>query len=150
MTLCRTLFCALAPKVISSKKEPTFALGSVRRTKRDRENDDLAKQRLGAGYTPPGQIVSVQMGELERAMTKLPAEQRTTLILVALEDVSYEEAARITNIPIGTVRSRLSRAHHTLMNRLEGLSLADVSPKLGIIRRSRSARATALHRPSPF
>jgi RNA polymerase sigma-70 factor, ECF subfamily len=57
-------------------------------------------------------------GELERAVRELPTEQRTTLLLVALEGMNYEEAAEISGVPVGTVRSRLSRARQALRQRL--------------------------------
>jgi RNA polymerase sigma-70 factor (ECF subfamily) len=52
--------------------------------------------------------------DLERALAALPAAQREVLLLVALEDLSYEEAARVLGIPIGTVMSRLARAREKL------------------------------------
>jgi RNA polymerase sigma-70 factor (ECF subfamily) len=48
--------------------------------------------------------------DLERAVAALPAAQREVLLLVALEDLSYDEAARVLGIPVGTVMSRLARA----------------------------------------
>ncbi len=59
--------------------------------------------------------------DLERALARLPAEQREVLLLVALEDLSYEETARTLGIPIGTVMSRLSRAREKLRVMLLGL-----------------------------
>ena len=47
--------------------------------------------------------------DLERCQLRLPADQRAVLLLVAMEDMSYEDTARILDIPIGTVMSRLSR-----------------------------------------
>lgn len=44
----------------------------------------------------------------------LPEDQRSTLLLVAVEDFSYAEAARILDIPVGTVMSRLSRARERM------------------------------------
>jgi RNA polymerase sigma-70 factor (ECF subfamily) len=43
---------------------------------------------------------------------------RDVLLLVALDDLSYEEAASMLSIPVGTVRSRVSRARATLRKRL--------------------------------
>lgn len=54
------------------------------------------------------------MRDLDRAIARLPDEQREVLLLVALEDMSYDEAARALDIPIGTVMSRLSRAREKL------------------------------------
>jgi RNA polymerase sigma-70 factor (ECF subfamily) len=52
--------------------------------------------------------------DLERALAALPAAQREVLLLVALEDLSYEETAQVLGIPIGTVMSRLARAREKL------------------------------------
>jgi RNA polymerase sigma-70 factor (ECF subfamily) len=52
--------------------------------------------------------------DLDRAIARLPADQRAVLLLVTLEEMSYEEVARTLGIPIGTVMSRLSRARDKL------------------------------------
>jgi RNA polymerase sigma-70 factor (ECF subfamily) len=60
--------------------------------------------------------------QLEAALRQLPAEQREVLVLRELEDLSYKEIAGITELPIGTVMSRLSRARLNLRRCFEGLS----------------------------
>ncbi|MBV7541861.1 RNA polymerase sigma factor [Acidovorax sp. sic0104] len=52
--------------------------------------------------------------DLERCLQRLPPEQRAVLLLVTLEDMGYEDTARILDIPVGTVMSRLSRARSRL------------------------------------
>ncbi len=52
--------------------------------------------------------------DLQRCLLRLPEEQRVVLLLVSLEDLSYEEVAKITGVPVGTVMSRLSRARSRL------------------------------------
>jgi RNA polymerase sigma-70 factor (ECF subfamily) len=52
--------------------------------------------------------------DLLRAFAALPQEQRAVLFLVGVEDVSYQEAARVLGVPIGTVMSRLSRGRERL------------------------------------
>jgi len=59
--------------------------------------------------------------DLDRAVVRLPDEQREVLLLVALEDMSYEEVARALGIPIGTVMSRLSRAREKMRAMMLGL-----------------------------
>jgi RNA polymerase sigma-70 factor, ECF subfamily len=56
--------------------------------------------------------------EIAEAVQALPEEYRTALILVDIEELSYDEAARVLECPIGTVRSRLSRARQRLRRRL--------------------------------
>ena len=59
-------------------------------------------------------IPSLELKDLERAIAKLPIEQRQVILLVGLEGMPYEEVASILNVPIGTVRSRLSRGRGLL------------------------------------
>ncbi len=54
----------------------------------------------------------------------LPFEQRATLVLVALEGLSYDQVAEITGVAIGTVKSRVSRARQHLAE-LMGIETAD-------------------------
>ncbi|HZY20524.1 MAG TPA: RNA polymerase sigma factor [Ramlibacter sp.] len=60
------------------------------------------------------QIVRALQQELEG----LPPEMREVLLLVALDELSYEQAAVMLSVPVGTVRSRVSRARATLRKRL--------------------------------
>jgi RNA polymerase sigma-70 factor (ECF subfamily) len=63
---------------------------------------------------------SLVVRDLDRAIALLPAEQRAVLLLVTLEDMSYEEVARTLSIPMGTVMSRLSRAREKLRQMMLG------------------------------
>lgn len=56
----------------------------------------------------------IELGEMEKALQSIPREQRDVLLLVAVEEMSYEQAAETLAIPIGTVMSRLSRAREKL------------------------------------
>ena len=57
---------------------------------------------------------ALQLRDLHRALGRLPETQRQVMLLVGLEGMRYEQVAQILNIPIGTVRSRLSRGRETL------------------------------------
>ena len=70
------------------------------------------------------------MRDLDRSISLLPSEQRAVLLLVTLEDMSYEEVARTLGIPIGTVMSRLSRARE----KLRGMMLGQSSTKLKLVK----------------
>jgi RNA polymerase sigma factor (sigma-70 family) len=56
----------------------------------------------------------IGLREVEQALESLPAEQRAVLALVAVEGLSYREAADVLETPIGTVMSRLARARAAL------------------------------------
>ncbi|MCS7073324.1 MAG: sigma-70 family RNA polymerase sigma factor [Bacteroidia bacterium] len=57
-------------------------------------------------------------GEVSNALNSLPVDFRTVIILCDIEEFSYEEIAKIIDIPIGTVRSRLHRARKMLKDKL--------------------------------
>ena len=57
---------------------------------------------------------TLELRDLERALAKLPHEQREVILLVGLEGMRYDQVAEILNVPIGTVRSRLSRGRDQL------------------------------------
>lgn len=61
-----------------------------------------------------GQDDALEHRDLLRAFAVLPEEQRSVLVLVGVEDLSYGEAARVLGVPIGTVMSRLSRGRERL------------------------------------
>ena len=62
----------------------------------------------------PPQEHSIRLTEVRDAFFSLPEEQRAALHLVAIESLSYEEAAATLGIPIGTLMSRIGRARATL------------------------------------
>jgi RNA polymerase sigma-70 factor (ECF subfamily) len=68
----------------------------------------------------PVAIAKLELRDLERALEKLPTEQREAILLVGLEGLAYEEVAAILKVPVGTVRSRLSRGRDQL-RRLMGM-----------------------------
>lgn len=62
----------------------------------------------------------LELLDVERALHRLPAEQREVLLLIALEQMSYDEVSRALEIPIGTVMSRLSRGRERMRSLVEG------------------------------
>ena len=62
----------------------------------------------------PSQEKAAEVRGVAGALHLLPDDQRAVLLLVALEDMSYQDVARILDIPIGTVMSRLSRGRERL------------------------------------
>ena len=69
---------------------------------------------------PAHQDQRLELRDFARAIAKLPEEQRSVILLIGLEGMRYEEVAEILDVPVGTVRSRLSRARDTL-RRLTGI-----------------------------
>lgn len=67
----------------------------------------------------PHQGQRLELRDLDRAIAKLPEEQRAAILLVGLEGMRYEEVAAVFAVPIGTIRSRLSRGREALRRLME-------------------------------
>jgi RNA polymerase sigma factor (sigma-70 family) len=82
--------------------------------------DEEALAEIGSDNPDPSeQLAQTQLvTALQRELEELPDEMREVLLLVAFDELSYEEAAVMLSIPVGTVRSRVSRARATLRKRL--------------------------------
>ena len=73
---------------------------------------------LPAPERAPGQAIAI--GEMDAALARLPLGQREVILLVALEQMPYEQVAATLGIPVGTVMSRLSRGREKLRALLDG------------------------------
>lgn len=84
------------------------------------EDEQVLEGVAAASPDPSEQLAQTQAVRiLQREIEALPASMRDVLLLVALDEVSYEEASVMLSIPVGTVRSRVSRARATLRRRME-------------------------------
>ncbi len=79
---------------------------------------------------PARETDALVLRDLEAALGLLPPEQREILLLVALEEMSYAEAAGALGIPVGTVMSRLARAREKLRALMSGLPQGDKQLKV--------------------
>ena len=86
--------------------------------KRRREVEDPDGLLAGQLATPPEQSGALDLQDLQTALKRLPVEQREALLLVAVEGMSYEEAARMCGTGIGTIKSRINRARGRLSQML--------------------------------
>jgi RNA polymerase sigma factor (sigma-70 family) len=64
-------------------------------------------------------IAQMRLKEVKKAMGQLPDDQRSVLALVAIQGLSYREAAQVLEVPTGTIMSRLARARSKLVELLE-------------------------------
>ncbi len=95
------------------------ALGRRRQARRARLLAQVAA--FGEDAAPPGgQDARLHAAEVLAQLDALPEEQRTVLLLVGVEGLSYEEAAAVVGVPVGTVMSRLSRGRERLRRLAEG------------------------------
>ena len=60
------------------------------------------------------------LDDLDRALGQLAEDQRAAVLLVGVEEMSYDDAAKVLGIPIGTLMSRLSRGREQLRRLLDG------------------------------
>ena len=88
-------------------------VNDVRRSVREGANVDIEEISPTMSVQPRA-IVALELRDLRAAIAKLAPEQRQVILLVGLEGMAYEEVAVILKIPIGTVRSRLSRGREQL------------------------------------
>jgi RNA polymerase sigma-70 factor, ECF subfamily len=109
-------------------------VNEVRRAIRYDGAVDLEDCAMPIATTDP--TASCQLRELERALAQMLEEQRQVILLVGLEGVSYEDAAVILNVPIGTIRSRLSRGRESLRKLLDmeakpprGVAIRNLAPQ---------------------
>ena len=88
---------------------------------------------LPAPEHAPGQ--SIAIGEMDAALARLPLAQREVILLVALEQMPYEQVAAALGIPVGTVMSRLSRGRDKLRALLDGRPAGDGgAPTLKVVK----------------
>jgi RNA polymerase sigma-70 factor (ECF subfamily) len=112
------------------------------RSKREKRQPDAVEEEflessagatsgIDSALTAPDRPISFEMmdQQLVEAVHDLPEEYRSVLMLWAVEDMSYKEIAQASDVPIGTVMSRLHRARQRLTEKL-----ADYARKEGIIR----------------
>jgi len=84
-----------------------------------RQDQATDSAEVNLPVTPP-QDQRLDLRDLNRALRKLSAEKREVILLIGLEQLSYDEAAKVLGVPVGTVMSRLSRGREDLrllMNR---------------------------------
>ncbi len=86
------------------------------------------------------QDVNAELADVERAMQLLHHDHYEILVMICIKDMSYQEVSNILHIPIGTVRSRLSRAREQLQIILDKPgSVQDVRINTGEVRRANAA-----------
>lgn len=86
---------------------------------------DFAERSL---VTAEVQSLNLELDDLRRALALLSDEHREALVLVGAAGLSYEEAAEIIGCPVGTIKSRVSRARLALSKHLDSEGLDGAAP----------------------
>lgn len=94
-------------------------ISQKRRAKARPASEPLDETHESAVSLRPEQDSSLEWRDLIRGLNQLPEEQRSVILLVSVEDLSYAEAAEVLGIPVGTVMSRLSRGRERLRQATE-------------------------------
>ena len=97
----------------------TIWIDQVRSRDVRKEDGDIAEDRLGSDEPARRVEARLALDEVRRALDRLPPDQRTALLLVTVEGLSYKEAAEVVQVPVGTIMSRLARARIALQLQVE-------------------------------
>lgn len=91
-----------------------LAINRLRQINRRGPHLELDDVDEAAMARPADQEERLQQADILQAVQRLPDEQRSVLLLVSVEGLSYADVARVLDVPIGTVMSRLARARERL------------------------------------
>ena len=97
----------------------TIWIDQLRARETRKEGGEIAEERLGSDEPVRRVEARLALSEVRQAVSKLPPDQRTTLMLVTVEGLSYKQAADVAGVPVGTIMSRLARARTALQQLLE-------------------------------
>jgi RNA polymerase sigma-70 factor (ECF subfamily) len=97
----------------------TIWIDQIRSRDTRKEDGEVDAERHGSDQPVRHVEARLALEEVQRAITRLPPEQRSALMLVTVDGLSYKEAAEIAQVPVGTIMSRLARARVALAAILE-------------------------------
>lgn len=93
-------------------------VNSLRNQKKSVEFDERWHTDLSAEGAE-SQEINIELDDFARALDALPHQQREAVVLVGIEDFSYDAAAESLGVPVGTLRSRLFRGRENLSRMME-------------------------------
>ena len=97
----------------------TIWIDQIRARDIRKEEKEIAEERLGSDEPVRRVEARLALEEVRRAVGRLPPDQRTVLLLVTVDGLSYREAAEVVRVPVGTIMSRLARARIALQAELD-------------------------------
>ena len=103
-----------------------LTINRLRQKNRRGRHVELDDADESAMAQPATQEDHLRETDIMAAVSRLPEDQRSVLLLVSVEELSYADAARVLDVPIGTVMSRLARARERLRRLMQGNELATV------------------------
>ena len=103
-----------------------------------RDNPFRCRASAGAAHRPRAQAPDPMLSQFDRALGRLPEEQRAVILLIGLEGMSYDKTAAILRVPVGTMRSRLLNGRESLR---QAMTATPARPAARTQRRRSVARA---------
>jgi RNA polymerase sigma-70 factor (ECF subfamily) len=97
----------------------TIWIDQLRAREVRKEDGDVAEERLGSDAAVRRVEARLALAEVRQVIQLLPPDQRSVLMLVTVEGLSYKEAAAVADVPVGTIMSRLARARTALQHHLD-------------------------------
>ncbi|WP_419757218.1 sigma-70 family RNA polymerase sigma factor [Acidisoma sp.] len=104
-----------------------LAINRLRQKSRRGHHIQLDDADDSAMAEPAAQEDGIRQTDIMAAVNRLPEDQRSVLLLVSVEELSYADAARVLDVPVGTVMSRLARARERLRRMMQDDHLAMTS-----------------------
>lgn len=96
--------------------------------KRRREVEDADGAIAASVGVHPEQESHMDLADMKAALARLPVDQREALLLVSASDMSYEEAAAVCGVAVGTIKSRVNRARAKLCELLDVGAAGEFGP----------------------
>lgn len=119
--------------LVRSRKRRIQAVSFDAPVRAESGEETLAVQTADDAPNPEEALMRFTLSEdLERAMGELRPEQRMLVILADVEQMPYAEIAQVAGVPVGTVRSRLHRAHKKLRQSLEAAQKRQAPSRAGL------------------
>jgi RNA polymerase sigma-70 factor (ECF subfamily) len=97
----------------------TIWIDQIRARDVRKEDGEMVEERLGTDAPVRRVEARLALAEVRLAVERLPQDQRSVLMLVTVEGLSYKEAAEVEGVPVGTIMSRLARARMALQQQLD-------------------------------
>jgi len=97
----------------------TIWIDQVRTRAVRKEDAELGEEKVGSDEPVRRVEARLALDEVRRAVGHLSPDQRTALLLVTVDGLTYKEAAEVVQVPVGTIMSRLARARLALQAHLE-------------------------------
>jgi len=118
----------------------TYFSSYRKRSREVQDSDNLLAQQIPV---KGGQESALTLADVQAALDKLAPEHKEILLMIGITELSYEEAAEICGVAIGTVKSRLNRARAKLAEHLGLLAMSeiDTDPTVSNLAARRPSRA---------